>query len=136
MTDVKHSGYKAALQAVVFSGTRTLVSLADDEWTDESDVIDNSANLWLFADWRLELGSAVFTGTDSAVEFYIIPSVDDTNYPDWTGDGIVALQEHNVHFAGSFTTSGATLAQDLSLRGVELPPGKFKLGVRNRSGVA
>jgi hypothetical protein len=136
MTDVKHSGYKAELQSIVFSGTRTLVSLADDEWTDLSDVVDNSTNGWLFADWEFVCTSVAFTGADSAIELYILPAVDGTNYGDWTGDGITDEQEHNVHFVGSFTTSGATAAQRLTLRGIELPPGKFKVGVRNRGGVA
>jgi hypothetical protein len=136
MTDVKHSGYKAAAQSVTFSGTRTLVSLADDEWTDLSDEIDNSVNGYLFADWEFVCTSVAFTGADSAIELYIVPSVDDTNYPDWTGDGIADEQEHNVHFVGAFTTSGATAAQRLTLRGIELPPGKFQVGVRNRGGVA
>lgn len=135
MTDVKHSGYKAAAQAVTFTGTRTLVSLADDEWTDLSDVIDNSVTGWLFADWKFVCTSVAFTGADSAIELYLIPSVDDTTYPDWAGDGTADLQEHNVHFIGSFTTSGTTAAQDLTLRGIELPAGRFKIGVRNRGGI-
>ena len=135
MTDVRHSGYKAELQPIVFSGTRTLVSLADDEWTDLSDVVDNSANLWLFSDWEFVCTSVAFTGADSAIEMYLLPAVDGTVYADWTGDGTADLQEHNVHFVGSFTTSGTTAAQQLSLRGVELPPGKFKIGVRNRGGI-
>jgi len=136
MVDSVHSGYKAALQGVVFSGTRTLVSLADNEWCDLSDAIDNSIGKYLFADLRLELGSAAFTGTDSAVEIYLLPSLDDTNYPDWVSDGIVDEQENNIHFIGSVTTSGTTAAQDLIIRSVALPAGKFKFGVRNRGGVA
>ena len=136
MVDAVLSGYKAAAQAVVFSGTRTLVSLADNEWTDESDVIDNSSNKYMMADLELVLASAVFTGTDSIVEIYLIPSVDDTNYPNWTGDGIVDEQENQIHFVGSVTTSAVTEAQRLTLRSVALPAGKFKFGVRNRAGVA
>ena len=136
MVDAVLSGYKAAAQAVVFSGTRTLVSLADDEWTDESDPIDNSSTKYMMADLRLVLASAAFTGTDSIVEIYLIPSIDDTNYPNWTGDGIIDEQENQIHFVGSVTTSGATEAQDLALRAVALPAGKFKFGVRNRGGIA
>lgn len=136
MVDAVLSGYKAAAQAVAFSGTRTLVSLADNEWTDESDVIDNSLTKYMMADLRLVLGSAAFTGTDSIVEIYLLPSVDDTNYPDWVGDGIIDEQENQIHFIGSVTTSGTTAVQDLALRAISLPNGKFKFGVRNRAGVA
>lgn len=136
MVDAVHSGYKEEAQSVSFTGTRTLTSLADTEWTDLSDEIDNSSLKYLFADFELVLGSAAFTGSDSVVEMYLLPSVDGTNYPDWTGDGTADEQEHNVHFVGSFTTSGATAAQRLTLRNVAMPPGKFKIGIRNNAGVA
>lgn len=136
MVDAVHSGYKAAAQAVVFSGTQQLNSLADNEWTDLSDAIDNSVNKYLFADLRLVLASAIFVGADSIVEVYIVPSINDAAYPSWTGD-IATDQQHNQqYFVGSFTTTGTTAAQDISLRNVALPPGLFKWGVRNKSGVA
>lgn len=137
MTDVQKK-WISEWAAVVFSGTRTLVSLADDEWTDLADEINNAAAgaKAVFADFHLTLGSAAFTGADSAVELYLLaPGLADV-YPDWTGDGITDEQEHNVHFVGGFTTSGATTIQELYLRDVEVPPGKYKLGVRNRGGVA
>ena len=134
---LKSSGYGGE-QTVTFSGTRTLTSLADDEYTDESDEIDNGVSgvRWPLADFELALGSAAFTGTDSAVAMYILPSIDGTNFPDWTGDGITDEQENEQYYAGSFVTSGANAAQVLMLRNVQLPPGKFKIGVRNLSGVA
>lgn len=122
---------------VVFSGTRTLVSLADDEWTHLSDELNNiTLGKAVFADFHLALGSAAFTGADSAVELYLLAPGNADVYPDWTGDGIVDLQEQNVHFVRSFTTSGATAAQELYQRDVEIPPGKWKLGVRNKANVA
>jgi len=136
MVDAVRSGYKAAAQAVVFSGTRTLVSLADNEWTDIGDEVDNSVTKYMMMDLQLTLGSAVFTGTDSILEIYVIPTVDDTLYPTWTGDGIVDEQENQIHFVGSVTTDGTTAAQEMALRDVSMPNGKFKFGVRNRSGVA
>ena len=136
MVDAVRSGYKAAAQAVVFSGTRTLVSLADNEWTDLSDEIDNSNTKYMMMDLELVLGSAAFTGTDSILEIYVIPTIDDTNYPSWTGDGIVDEQENQIFFVGAVTTDGLTAAQDMALRDVSMPNGKFKFGVRNRGGVA
>lgn len=136
MVDAVHSGYKEAAQSVSFTGTQTLASLADGEWCSLSDEIDNSSLKYLFADFELVLASAAFTGTDSVVELYLVPSVDDTNYPDWTDNVTTDEQENNAHYVGSFTTSGATAAQRLALRSVAMPAGKFKLGVRNNSGVA
>ena len=136
MVDAVLSGYKAAAQGVVFSGTRTLVSLADEEYTDESDEIDNSITKYMMSDWEFVCTSVVFTGTDSSIELFIIPSIDDTNYPAWTGDGIVDQQENNPFYVGSFSLTGTTAAQRASLRSVALPAGKFKVGVRNRGNVA
>lgn len=135
MADVTLSGYKAAAAAVVFSGTQTLVSLQDNEWTDLSDAIDNSTNKYMFADLELVLGSAAFTGLDSAMELFLVPSVDGTNYADWTGNVLTDVQHNNIHFIGSVATSGSTQAQRLTLRGVALPAGLYKYGVRNRGGV-
>jgi hypothetical protein len=135
MVDSVHSGYKAAAQSVSFSGTQQIDSLTDNEWTNLSDEIDNSSTKYLFADLELVLGSAVFTGADSAMEIYLVISVDDANYPDWTGNVTTDEQENNKHFIGSMTTSGATAAQRMTLRAVALPPGKFKFGIRSRAGV-
>ena len=137
MTDAILSGYKAEAQTVVFSGTQTLASLADEEWTNLSDEIDNSTNKYMFADIEVVLASAAFTGTDSTIEIYIVPCIDGTNYPNWTGDVITDEQENNPYYIGSVTTSGATEAQRLtSLRNIALPNGKYKYGVRNRTNVA
>jgi len=135
MVDAVRSGYKAAAAAVVFSGTRTLVSLADNEWTDESDEIDNSSTKYMMMDLSLTLGSAAFTGTDSILEIFVIPSLDDTVYPSWTGDGIIDEQENQIFFVGSVTTDGTTAAQEMYLSDVAMPNGKFKFGVRNRGGI-
>ena len=136
MGDVTLSGYKAAATSVSFTGTQTLASLADNEWTNLSDAIDNSTNKYMLVDLELVLASAAFTGTDSIVEFFLVPSVDGTNYGDWTGNVTTDEQENQQYFVGSVTTSGATAAQRLILRNVVLPDGLYKWGVRNKSGVA
>lgn len=136
MVDSILSGYKAAAQSVVFTGAQKIDSLLDNEWTDLSDEIDNSSTKYMMCDLELVLGSAAFTGTDSAIEIYLIISVDDTNYPDWTGGGVTDEQENNKHFIGSMTTSATTAIQRMSLRSVALPNGKFKFGIRSRAGVA
>ncbi len=124
--------------AVAFTGTRTLVSLADNEWTHLSDEINNAAGgaKAVFADFHLTLGSLTPTGTDAAIELYLLPIGTGDVYSDWTGDGITDLQEHNVHFIGSFTVSTGASIKEQYLRDVEIPPGKYELGVRNRTNVA
>lgn len=132
---MRSSGYLNAVQTVSFSGTQTLNSLLQSEWTDLSDEVDNSANLYPMADWELQLGSAAFTGADSLVAFYIVPTMDGTNYPDWAGNVTSGGQQQYSYHAGVFITSGTTAAQRLYLPNIPMPPGRFKVGFRNFSGV-
>ncbi len=136
MADMTLSGYLASAVAVSFTGTQTLDSLTDNEWTNLSDAIDNSTNKYPISDFELVLGSAAFTGTDSLVSLYLIPSVDGTNYGNWTGNVTTDEQENEPYLVGLFVTSGSTAAQRLILRNVSLPNGRFKIGVRNQAGVS
>jgi len=135
MADLKLSGYFAAAASVSFSGTQTINSLTDNEYTDLSDEIDNSTNKYVFVDLELVLGSAAFTGTDSGIEVYIVPSIDGTNYPTWTGNGTSDEQENNPYYVGFIPTTGTTAAQRGVLMRVRLPNGKYKYGIRNRGNV-
>lgn len=135
MVDAVNSGYKAAAQTVSWSANG-FDALTDNEWTNASDEIDNSTTKYLLADFEVVLGSAAFTGADSSISLYLIPSIDDTNFADWSGGGTTTDEQENEQlYIGSVTTSGATAAQRLVLRSVSLPPGKFKIGIRNQSGV-
>lgn len=136
MANMTLSGYLTTATAVAWTSGQALDSLTDDEWTDLSDEIDNSTNKYAMADIYFDLASAAFTGTDSMIEIYVIPSVDGTNYPNWTGNVTTDEQQNNQYYAGCVVTSGATEAQDIVFRGVLLPNGKFKFGFRSRAGVA
>lgn len=133
MTDVRNSGYKAAAQTAL---STELNALANDTWSALSAEIDNSISGYMFADIEVDLGSITPTGADAAVEIYLVPSVDDTQYPTFTESGALDEQENNQYFIGSVTLSLDAEIHIHMLRGVELPPGKWKLGVRNRSNVA
>jgi hypothetical protein len=132
MTDVRNSGYKAAAQTAL---STDLDSLANDTWSALSAEIDNSLNGYMFADFEVDLASLTPTGADAAIELYLVPSVDDTQYPNYTETGSADEQENNQYFIGSVTLSLDAEVQIHTLRGVELPPGKFKIGVRNRANV-
>lgn len=134
MVDSVHSGYKHAATTVTFT-TNLFDAMAVDEWTAASDEIDNSSLLYLYMDISVTLGSAIFTGLPLSI--YLIPSIDDTLFGDWRGAGGVGDEEVNEqYFIGSVTTSTDTAAQDLlPIRNVACPPGKFKLGIRNTTGV-
>jgi hypothetical protein len=135
MAESKLSGYKATAAAITWTSGQGVNSLTDNEWTDLSDEIDNSTNLYMLADLYLDLGSAAFTGTDSSIEIYLIPTVDGSTYPNWTGNVTTDEQENNQYYVGEVYTSGATATQDIVIRNILLPNGKYKWGFRNRSNV-
>lgn len=135
MTNLTRSGYLASATAIAWTSGQALDSLTDNEYTDASDAVDNSTNKYMFADVEIVLGSAAFTGTDSGIEVYLIPSVDGTNYPTWTGNGTSDEQENNGFFVGFVSTTGTTAAQRMVLRDVELPNGLYKWAFRNRGNV-
>lgn len=139
MTTLKLSGYLATAQTVAWTGaTQKIDSLTDNEWTDLSDEIDNSTNKYAFADLDLVLGSATFTGSDSGIEVYIVPTVDGTNYPDWSGNATTDAPEQAHYFVAFLPLKAATAARRVvssSQHAIELPQGKFKLGIRNRGNV-
>lgn len=138
-TTLKLSGYLATAVTVAWTGaTQKIDSLTDNEWTDLSDEVDNTTNLYAYADLDLVLGSAAFTGTDSSVEIYIVPTVDGTNYPDWTGNSTSDAPEQTHYLVDILPLKAATAAKRVvssSQAAIELPQGKFKFGMRSRANV-
>ena len=134
MTDVRKTPYQA--EAVTALSTE-LNTDADKTWSELSGEYDNSTNGYLFMDVEVSLASADFTtpgGADMAYEIYVVPSVDGTNYPDTVNTGVADTpQENNQYFVGSVTIHSVSAAFIGTLRGVEVPIGKWKLFVRNRS---
>lgn len=136
-TSLKLSGYEAAAAAIVFSGTQQLNSLADNEYTDLSDEIDNSTNLYAFVDLYADIASAAFiTPADCGLEVFLVPCIDGTNYPTWTGNVTTDNAFNDVHYVDRFTFTGTTAAQDATLLRIPLPNGKYKWAARNRGNVA
>lgn len=133
------AGYLATAVTVAWTGaTQKIDSLTDNEWTDLSDEIDNSSNKYPLADIDLVLGSAAFTGTDSGIELYIVPTVDGSTYPDWSGNATTDAPEQ-VHYYVCWLPLKATTAArrvvSSSQRPIALPNGKFKFGIRSRANV-
>lgn len=134
-TNLTLSGYLATAISIAWATGQALASLTNNEWTDLSDEHDNSSNLYVFADLEIVLASAAFTGAGSGIEVYLIPTLDGTNYPTWTGNGTSDEQENNIFYVGFVPTTGTTAAQRALLRDIELPNGKYKWGFRSRAGV-
>jgi hypothetical protein len=136
-TTLKQAGYLATEAAITFSGTQQLNSLADNEYTDWSNEVDNSTNLYYEVDVRAVIASASFvTPADCGMEIYLIPTVDGTNYPTWTGNTTTDQTHNGAFFVGYIPFTGTTAAQAGVLQNIELPPGKYRWGARNRGNVA
>lgn len=136
MGDTTLSGYKASATSIAWTSGQALDSAADNEYTDLSDEIDNTTNKYIFHDVRVALASAAFTGTDSAISLYLVPSVDGTNFAQWTGNVTTFEQENENSHVDTLQTSGATEAQEIIFRDVKIPNGKFKYAFRNKGGVS
>lgn len=135
MAVLQSSGYLVSAISLAWTSGQSLASLTDNEFTDLSDEIDNTTNLYKQADFEVVLGSAAFSGTDSGIELYIVRTVDGTNYPTWTGNGTSDEQENQKYFRGSAWTTGTTAAQRMTFDDIVLPPGKFKVAFRSRANV-
>lgn len=138
-TTLKLAGYQTTAQTVAFTAaTQKIDSLTDNEWTDLSDEIDNTTNLYAFCQLDLVLGSAAFTGSDSGIEVYFVPTIDGTNYPDWSGNATADAPEQQhlyVAFLPLKASTAARRAVTSSQRPIEMPQGKFKIGIRSRANV-
>lgn len=131
-----NTGYQAPIANFAWSSGQGPNNLTDNEYTDLSDAVNNDTGRYVTVDIALDLGSAAFSGSDSVIEVYIVPSVDGTNYGTWGGNTTADQQQNNNHAVYSVTTSGTTAAQtDLIIRNVVVPPGNWRIGLRNRSNV-
>lgn len=92
-----------------------------------------AANLWFWGLFELAVTFAVAPTADSVVEVYIITAPDGTNYEDGSATGPVAPV---VSLLGAWVLRAVTTAQRLAIKGVPLPPTKFKLLIFNKSGQA
>lgn len=129
------TGYQVAAQTITWAAGQSLDSLVDDEWTDLSDEIDNTTDKYTLVDIRVALGSAAFTGVDAVIEVYLVPTIDGANYPDWVGNVSTDQQQNNQFFVKTLTTTGTTAAQELAGGNIQVPPGRYKWGFRNRGNV-
>lgn len=114
-------------------------SLADGSGAISAEV-DNSSGLFDVGDLEVTMGGSVTSsGLDARIDIYLIPTYDGTNYPvpGSTGSTFTATQ-----FTGSISsvetvgTVAVTSYTNGTLRGIPLPPTKFKIGGVNELGAA
>ena len=129
---IQIKNYQETAQTVAFNGTQGLNSLTNAEYTNESDAISNTAG-YEYADFELILASAAFgTGNDSHLRLYILPALDGTNYPTFTGGNqTTGVPEIEQYSKGTFKTSETTAAQRITLLDVPLPDTSFKIVIRS-----
>ncbi len=130
MVSAVHSGYEHDLTEIGFNGTQGIDSLAAGEWVSLSDTINNDVAKHLFADFRLNLGSLTTTSGDT-VGLYLIPLLDGSTPSDWTDNVATEEEENEAHYVGSFSLSAGASAKISDLRSINLPPGKFQVGIRS-----
>lgn len=96
---------------------------------------DNGAtgNLFFWGDFQLDVIFGVAPAVDQAIELFLIPAEDGTNYA--TNNTGATPRNAFTLYVGSFDTFNLT-TQKLVLRGVPLPPVLFKALLVNKSGQA
>ncbi len=128
--------------APVVSGTETLMStdlnsLANNTTNVGAVVIDNTSNLYLYIEFELVLASVDLSAqTNPAVEVYLIPSYNGTNYADTGTDAsttILPPSQYLVAVMGVVITNAAHLAVSSHIM---LDPIKYTPVVINKTGVA
>lgn len=128
--------------APVVQGTETLMStdlnsLADDTTNVGVVLPDNTTNRYFYAEFELVLASVDLSGqTNPAVELYLVPSYDGTNYADTGTDAsttILPPAQYRVAILGVAESNAAHRAVSPHIM---LDPLKYTPVVINTTGVA
>jgi len=95
---------------------------------------DNSTNKYMFADFQVNLATlAVASG--GFVQVFVIPSVDGSTYPDWPGAKAAFADYMGQYARGSALVQPTSAAHVVNIEEVRIPPGKYKIALRNACGV-
>ncbi len=128
MSDIRQSQY----DTIATELTTELNALAAAGKSAPSAANDNSTDLHQFDDLELAVTFGVSPNANEAVEVYLLPSVDGTNYVD--GDASTDPAPNTL--IGIFPVKASTSAQRLAIQDVPIPPGLFKYMVINQTGQA
>jgi hypothetical protein len=125
-------GYTAAIATCL---TTEMNSLADGSVTALSAEITNATNLDLQCDFQLALASVTISSTSAFVTLYLVATPDGTTYPNW--DSGAAPNYSNQYYIGNILVKNVSAAAYAgSATGFVLPPGKFKIALKNSCGAA
>src|SRR5204863_4996442 len=123
MSDYKLKAYATTVSAL----TTELNALANSANTVASAAIDNTTNLYPFADIELNLpvqGTARTAG--ASVKVYITVRTDATNFGD--------VNETTAEMIAVFPLDAVVTARRLTRRMIPLPPEQYKIFARNETG--
>jgi len=115
--------------------TTELNTLADGSVCALSAEIDNSTNQHPFADFQLDLASLTISSTTAYVDVFAVPTVDATNYPDWS-TGAVASYHWAYKIGTILVKNVSSTTARANVQECRIPPGKFKVAVRNGVGAS
>lgn len=125
MATTTHGAYGTVTSAL----TTELNSLANSSNTAASTAIDNTSALAMFIDLELVVAAqASARSAGATIEVYLALALDGTNYAD--------INETTAELIASFPLDAATTARRAARRDIPIPPGKFQLFARNRTGQA
>lgn len=115
-------------------------SLADNAGAISTAEVDNgTGTIYQYGDLQVSMGGSVTAaGTDARIMVFLIPVYDGTNYPTPGGATTFTSNQHvgsipSVEIVG---TTAVTPYTQGTLRGIVLPPCKFKIGLVNELGAA
>jgi hypothetical protein len=128
MATIERSAYGTHTDAL----TTGLNSLANGS-TALSAAIDNSSDHFIYIDCELEVTFGTAPALNSPVELYVLPSQDGTNYADGSAGAPGTVPAPHC-LRGVFLVRNVTSAQRVILERIEVPPGLYKLLVRNMAG--
>lgn len=115
-----------------------LNSLANGNAVIAATQIDNSANLDVFADVSISLGSVTTGSGTPFIGLYLYPlNQDGSTYGDGNFGSAAAGPPPSAYYAGAIPCQVSATGVIVGMvRGIILPPGKFKFLLFNQAGVA
>ena len=128
--------------APAVQGTETLMSadlnsLADDAVNVGAVLPDNTSNRYFYAEFELVLATVDLSGqTNPAVELYMVPSYDGTNYADTGTDASTTVYPPAQYLVAVFGIAETSAAHRAVSPHIMIDPLKYTPVVINKTGVA
>lgn len=146
MAVISYNAYETAVTVLSGAASGELVSLAHGNMSAISDgthglIIDNTSLLDLYADFELQITSAMGATPLSRawLRLYMYTSLDGTNYEDSPAAGVWNPDLcDDMHKVGDFyiRQGSSSTPGRMHIRGYQLRPGKAKFQLFNMSGAA